>query len=520
MSNFIDLTRRRLLQGAAAVTLLSGMPSLARAQESTPKRGGSLRIGHSGGATSDSIDPATYAAGPVVTAMLGGVCNNLTEVDAEGNIVPELAESMEPSPDAKVWTFKLRKGVTFSNGKPLTPEDVIASFNHHRAEGTTSGAKAILAEITGIKKDGDNAVVFELKSGNADFPFLCAEYQLVIMPANADGTLDWKSGIGTGGYTLEQHEPGVRIKLKRRADYWKTDRAWFDEVELLTINDPTARQNALLTGQVDVINSVDLKTLPLLQRKPGITIEEVTGTAHMVLPMWCDTDPFKDVNVRLALKYAIDREELLQKILRGHGHLGNDSPIAPANRFYAADLPQRVYDPEKAKFHLQKAGLSTLKVELSAATAAAAGALDAASLFQASAAKCGIDIAVKREPDDGYWSNVWLKKPFVTGYWNGRPTEDSMFSLVYAKGAEWNESHWDNERFNKLLVEARASLDDTLRKDMYREMQQLVSDDGGAIIPFFNNYIDARNDKVAHGKLASNRFFDGWKLIDRWWSAA
>jgi peptide/nickel transport system substrate-binding protein len=339
------------------------------------------------------------------------------------------------------------------------------------------------------------------------------------MPAKADGTLDWESGIGTGGYVLESHEPGVRIKLKRRADYWKQDRAWFDEVELLAINDPTARQNALLTGQVDVINSVDLKTLPLLQRKEGIVLDEVTGTAHMVLPMWCDTDPFKDVNVRLALKYAIDREELLQKILRGHGHLGNDSPIAPANRFYAADLAQRAYDPEKAKFHLQKAGLSNLKVELSAATAASAGALDAATLFQASAKKAGIDIAVKREPDDGYWSNVWLKKPFVTGYWNGRPTEDSMFSLVYAKGAEWNETHWDNERFNTLLVDARASLDDKLRSEMYREMQQIVSDDGGAIIPMFNNYIDARSNKVAHGKLASNRFFDGWKLIDRWWSA-
>ncbi|RDJ10510.1 ABC transporter substrate-binding protein [Rhizobium grahamii] len=513
-----SMTRRGLLQATAAAALISAMPARSHAQ-AAPKRGGMLRIGHSGGATSDSIDPATYAAGPVVTAMLGGVCNNLAEVDVDGKIVPELAESMEPSPDAKVWTFKLRKGVTFSNGKPLTPEDVIASFNHHRAKDSTSGAKAILSEVVDIRKDGE-AVVFELKSGNADFPFLTAEYQFVIMPANSDGTLDWKSGIGTGGYTLESHEPGVRIKLKRRPDYWKPDHAWFDEVELLTINDATARQNALLTDQVDVINSVEIKTLPLLQRKKGVTIEEVTGTAHYLWPMWCDSEPFKDVNVRLALKYAVNREELLQKILRGHGHLGNDSPIAPANRFYAADLPQRAYDPDKAKFHLKKAGHDTLKIELSAANAAFAGALDAATLFQASAAKCGIDINVKREPDDGYWSNVWLKKPFVTGYWNGRPTEDSMFSLVYAKGADWNESHWSNDRFNQLLLEARSSLDENKRREMYHEMQQLVSDDGGAIIPMFSNYIDARNEKVAHGKLASNRFFDGWKLIDRWWSAA
>jgi peptide/nickel transport system substrate-binding protein len=452
--------------------------------------------------------------------MLGGVCNNLAEVDANGRIVPELAETFEPSADAKTWTFKLRKGVTFSNGKPLTAEDVIASYNHHRGKDSKSGAKAVLDGIVDIKKGGDSAVVFELDSGNADFPFLTAEYQLVIMPANSDGTLDWKSGIGTGGYVLESHNPGVRIKLKRRSDYWKPDRAWFDDVELLTINDPTARQNALLTNQVDVINAVEIKTLPMLQRQASITLNELPSSSHLVMAMFCDSDPFKDVNVRRALKYAIDRQQLVDKILKGHGRVGNDQPIGPGYRFHAADIPQRPYDPDKAKFHLKQAGLASLKVELSAADAVFFGTVDAATLFQASAAKAGIDIAVKREPDDGYWSNVWLKKPFAASYWNGRPTEDGMLTLVYAKGAKWNESHWSNDRFNQLLVEARASLDEKKRAEMYRDMQQLISDDGGSIIPVFGNFIDARSNKVAHGKLAANRFLDGWKLIDRWWIAS
>ena len=476
-----------------------------------------MRIGQSGGATSDTINPAVYSAGPVVTAMLA-VCNNLTEIDHEGKAIPELAEALEPDASARIWTVKLRKNATFSNGQRLRPEDVIASFNFHRGEKSTSSAKAVLSEIQDIRKNGDD-VVFELAAGNADFPYLCSEYQFIIMPANDDGTMDWQSGLGTGGYTLESHEPGVRIKLKRRDDYWKENRAWFDEVELLTINDPTARQNALLTGRVDVINSVDLKTLPLLQRRPGITIEEVTGTAHLLFPMWCDTPPFNNVDIRLALKYAIDRQELLDKILYGHGAIANDSPIAPSNRFFNKDLPQRPYDPEKAKFHLKKAGLDNLKVELSTANTTI-GAVDGASLFQASAKKAGIDISLKREPDDGYWSNVWLKKPFVTGYWNGRPTEDSMFSLVYSKNSDWNETHWSNARFEELLLAARANLDENARAQMYYEMQQIVSDDGGAIIPLFLNYVDARNDKVAHGKLAADRFFDGWKLVERWWSAA
>lgn len=511
------LNRRQFLAATAASGLMLGAGPVW-AQTAEPKRGGTMRIGHLGGATSDSIDPATYAAGPVVTAMLA-VCNNLVEIDAEGNPQPELAESWEPSADAKSWTFRLRGDARFSDGRACTPADVIASFNHHRGENSTSGAKGSLAQVVDIKADGENAVIFELESGNADFAMLLTDYHFVIMPARADGTLDWESGLGTGGYVLTSHEPGVLITLTRRDDYWKQGRAWFDTVELRTINDATARQNALITGEVDVINGPDLSTLHLLQRQPGLHLVEVPGTAHYTMPMFTDVAPFDNVDVRLAMKYAVNRQEIVEKILYGHGAVANDSPIAPANRFYAGDLEQRAYDPERSKFHLKKAGLDRLAIDLSAADAAFSGAINMATLFQQSAAVGGIDINILREADDGYWSNVWLKKPFCLSYWNGRPTEDDMFGLVYAKGAEWNESHWANDRFNELLLKARAELNNDLRREMYREMQQLVSDDGGTIIPCFVNYIDVRNEKVAHGPVASNRFFDGWKIVERWWSA-
>lgn len=509
-------TRRGLLAGAAAIAAAGLiLPRGAVAQE--PKRGGSVRIGHSGGATSDTLDPATFAAGPVVTAMLA-VCNNLVEIDAKGDAVPELAESYQPDAEAKIWTFRLRDA-QFSDGRKVTAKDVVASFNHHRGEDTKSGAKGSLEQVVDIRADGENAVVFQLASGNADFAYLTSDYHFIIMPANDDGTLNWQSQLGTGGYTVEDFEPGVRITLKRRDDYWKADRAWFDDVSLLTINDPTARQNALMTGEVDIINSPDLATLNLLQRRPGLELVEVTGTAHYTMPMFSDQEPFNDVNVRLALKYAIDRQEVLDKVLRGHGQIANDSPIAPANRYYAADLPQHSYDPDKARYYLKQAGMENLKVQISAADAASVGALDMVQLFQQSASAAGIDLSVKREPDDGYWSNVWLKKPFSVSYWNGRPTEDDMFSLVYARGAEWNESHWDNEEFNRLLIQARGELDEDRRAQMYHRMQALVSEDGGTIIPIFVNYIDVITDKIGHGEIASNRFLDGWKALERWWLA-
>ena len=121
---------------------------------------------------------------------------------------------------------------------------------------------------------------------------------------------------------------------------------------------------------------------------------------------------------------------------------------------YWADLPQRAYDPDKAKFHLKKAGAEGLSVQLSAAAAAYAGAVDDALLFQASAKAAGINIEVVREANDGYWSNIWLKKPFVMVQWGARPTPDVMFSLAYKDDADWNESHWKNPKFNALLREA------------------------------------------------------------------
>jgi peptide/nickel transport system substrate-binding protein len=224
------------------------------------------------------------------------------------------------------------------------------------------------------------------------------------------------------------------------------------------------------------------------------------------------------LNVRLALKFAIDRDAMVHTVLRGHGTAGNDSPITPANKYFAADVRPRPYDPDKARYYLRRSGLSSLKVDLWAADAAFKGAVDTAVLFKEHAAKAGIDINMVRVPDDGYWTSVWRTKPFVMCFWQGRPSEDEIFSEVYASDAPWNDTHWRNPRFNALLLGARAELDEDKRRAMYQEMQQLVSDDGGAIIPMFANYVMARSARVAHEpRIASNLDLDGWKCIERWW---
>ncbi len=514
----LDTDRRGLLRGVAgigAITLLGPLGS--RAAMAQPKPGGTFRLAMGHGSTSDSYDPGVWDnafAQVFATARHG----NLTEVAADGMLIGEVAEGWQASPDAATWTFKLRDGVTFHGGGTVTAEDVIASINHHRGEDSTSAAKPIVAPIVEIVADGPGAVVFTLDAGNADFPFMMSDYHLAIMPA-IEGRIDTSSPDGCGGYVVESYEPGVRATLSRNPDYWKEDRAHFDAVEMLAIIDPVARQNALITGEVDCIDRVDLKTVHLLERAPNIEILAPTGTQHYTFAMDTRAAPFDDNNVRLALKYAIDRQELVDKVLNGFGELGNDHPIGRSQPFWA-DLEQRAYDPDRARFHLKEAGLDSLDVKLSAADAAFGGAVDAAVLYSEKAAAAGINIEVVREPNDGYWSDVWMVKPWSAVYWGGRPTPDWMFSTAYASGVAWNDTFWENERFNMLLTEARSELDDNTRAEMYREMQELVRDQGGAVIPMFASYVIAHTDAVAHPEvIGSNWTMDGFRAIERWWFA-
>ena len=479
----------------------------------TPKRGGRLRIGMAGGSTTDSMDPATITDMMLQVVNQGQIRNTLVEIDDKSRPIPELAESWEATSDAKQWVFKLRKGVEFHNGKTMDADDVIYSINHHRGKDSKSAAKGIVDPIADIKKDGKYTVIFALNGGNADFPYIMSDYHLTISPAGSK----FLDGVGTGGYILKNFEPGVRCFVARNPNYFKENRAHFDEVETLSISDVNARTNALKTGQIDLMNRCELKTVHLLKRVPGIQVMRQNGTKHYTYAMLCDRAPYDNNEVRLALKYAIDREQQVKTILRGYGIVGNDHPISPANRYHASELEQRQYDPDKAKFHLKKAGVANATFRLHAADAAFGGAVDAAVLYKENAAKAGINIEVVREPNDGYWSNVWMKKPWCAVVWGGRPTEDWMFSTAYAEDAHWNDTFWKNKRFNELLIAARAELDEKKRRAMYVDMQRIVRDDGGVVVPMFASDLSAATDKIKHGPLAVNWELDGFRCSERWW---
>tara|TARA_R110002020_G_scaffold16900_6_gene60042 strand:- start:199 stop:1806 length:1608 start_codon:yes stop_codon:yes gene_type:complete len=519
-----QIDRRQFIKSAIAAGLAvpSALTLATNVLAATPKKGGKLRLGSSYGSTTDTLDAGTSEHG-MTQAINYARGNQLTEISNEGVLVPELSESFESANGAKTWIFDLRKGVEFHNGKTMTADDVIATFNYHRDENSKSAAKGLLGGITEIKKDGDNRVIFELTGGNADFPFIVSDYHIMIMPSTDGKIEDPNSPVGTGGYIIEKFEPGVRTSAKRNPNFFKEGRAHFDEVEFITLLDTTARQNAVMNGDVDFIDNVDPKTVALLGRVPTLQIFETTGTQHFTFPMRVNAAPFDNYDLRMALKYAIKRQELVDKILLGHGKAGNDVPVNESMPFFNTELPVHEFNPEKAAEHYKKSGHSGT-IQLSASDAAFAGAMDAAQLIAASAKEAGIDIEIVREPSDGYWSNVWNKKPWSACYWGGRPTQDWMYSSAYTNDTEWNDTAWTSgeaaDKFNELVVMARSETDEAKRKDQYWEAQRLLQDDGGAIVGMWANFIHAHTKNLAHDeKVAANWQSDGNKIPERWWFA-
>lgn len=509
-------SRRTVVGTGLAALATTAFQPFGRAIAATPRRGGVLRVGYSQGGTSDSLDPMLYFSDPhYAMGWLFG--NNLVELTPDKTPVPELATSWESSDGAKKWVFSLRTEAEFTNGKKLKAADVVYSLKRHIAADSKSAAKGLLEGITDIRADGDQVVIVEHVSGDADIPVILADFHLQIVP---EGFNDWSTFIGTGPYILDSFQPGVSLKAHRNPNYWKPDRAWFDGVEFTFINDAAARSNALTTGEVDAVDRIEPKVAKLVERNPELKLVSTVGGTYIAMAMDTRNAPYDDNHVRMAIKLAVDRKALLDTVLLGYGEVGNDHPIASNDPFFNKDLPQRQYDPEKAKWHLQQAGLSSLDIELSAADAAFAGAVDSAVLMQDQARAAGINLNVKREPNDGYWSNIWMKKPYFATYWGVRPTPGMMFSLAFQCNAPWNEAFWCNEKFDGLLKAARVETDDAKRRALYFEAQEICSNDGGCCIFAFPASLDGYRKNLEGVTPDLVRTMCGSRLAERAWFAS
>jgi peptide/nickel transport system substrate-binding protein len=493
------LSRRDFFAGATALGLAAAATNLIGAMPAradTPKRGGNLRIGIGGASTTDSLDPRTYADIGVIT--LGAqLFSSLVEFDENHNLVPALIESWEVKPGAKEWVLTLRKGVTFHNGKTLDIDDIIYSINLHRGD-SKSGVVGQTKHITDIRKLSDQQISITLSRGDSELINLLGDFHFKVVP---NGFTDWSKPIGSGAYAFGSYVPGVSASGKRFANFWRSDRAFADSVDVTFIQDGASRSNALIAGQVDIINRADRRTIDLLKQASNVGIETGPTGWHAIFAARLDKSPYSDANVRLALKYAVDRAQILKMLFNDYGSVGNDHPVPKSDPFFNHDLPQTALDLDKAKFYAKKANLGTTSLPLATSDAAYEGAVNAAEIYQASAAKAGIKIDLQREPADGFWSNVWLKRPFIGSYWQGRSTALQILNAAYRSDAPWNETAWHNPTFDKLLIDAAAEIDADKRKSSIWEAQRLLHEDGGAIIPVFADELEAHGTQVKGYKV-------------------
>ncbi|MBO0904123.1 ABC transporter substrate-binding protein [Jiella sonneratiae] len=488
-------TRRDLLRllMASGIGIAAGGTIVGRATRAfadTPKSGGSITAAGWSSSTADTLDPAKASLSTDYVRCCA-FYNRLTFLDEGGTVQMELAESIETT-DAKTWKVTLRPGVVFHDGKKLTTDDVIFSLARHKDESVGSKVNAMAKQMAEFKKVDDRVMEIELSAPNADLPIILALHHFMIL---ADGTKDFTTANGTGAFKCDVFEPGVRSVGVKNENYWKDKLPYLDSFEFIAISDEPARVNALLSGDIALAATVNPRSIRRLETIDGVQLSKTTSGNYTDLNVRLDMDPGDKAGFVEGMKYLINREVIQRSVMRDLAVIANDQPVSPNDRYHNKELKAREYDPEKAKSLFQKAGLFGTSIPI-VASEAAGSSIDMATVVQQAGQEIGMPFDVQRVPSDGYWSNYWLKAPVHFGNINPRPTPDILFSLLYASDAPWNESHYKSEKFDKMLVEARGSLDEAKRKSIYDEMQVMIANEAGTIIPVWISNVDALSSKL------------------------
>jgi len=509
----LSLNRREVI-GAGLVG--AGLLALGACSEGNrsamPRKGGLIRVAAQATSTSDTLDPAKggTALDYVRHYML---YSGLTSID-DDKLVPQLAlaRSLE-SDDRITWHIDLRRGVRFHDGTELTAQDVVHSLLRHKDPELGSKVAAIAEQFAEVRSEGRYGIVIRLTGPNSDLPNLLAVSHMLIVKAGQAKP----DGIGTGAFKLHDFTPGVRTELARNSEYWIPDRPRLDRIELIAIPDEVSRVNALLSGDVHIVNALDPRSVKRVKADPAYDTLITRTSLYTNLIMQQRELPTGNPDFVQAVKLMIDRPLINRAVFRDTATIGNDHPIAPFQPYFNPAVAQTVLDTDKARWHVQRSGLTGIRLPLYCSTVAG-GSIEMASILQEYGSRVGLDFAVNRMPADGYWSTHWMRHPMSFGNTNPRPTADLIFSLFFQSTAEWNESGWKNERFDRLLIEARGMGDESLRAEIYGEMQQIVHDHCGVAIPTFISTIDGFDRRLKGMRPIPLGGFMGYRFGEFvWW---
>ncbi|MCQ8781599.1 ABC transporter substrate-binding protein [Mangrovibrevibacter kandeliae] len=518
MTHFTLTRRHVLLGGLAAAALLphAGFAQTGTTAAGTPKSGGTLRISHS---TRIATLNVLNLSGPAEYPVADMIYSGLTRIGLDNKPHPDLATSWEASDDASEFTFHLRDNVTFHDGQPFTADDVVATFKAILNPDVPAAARSVLDMVDAIEAVNLLTVRFKLKTPFADLPFSTAHANARILSKAALEKplteLDTKAN-GTGPFKLETYDSARMVRLVKNETYYQEGKPYLDAVEMLLFPDLTAETANFLSGQTDIMLTVQQADFQRIAGAAGVEAKRVPAGRYVCVVMRQDQKPWDDVRVRKALSMAVDRGLLVDVILEGLGRPAYDSIVAPELEF-ATDKPEIAYDPEGAKKLLAEAGYPDgLKLTLVASDRPAIRAQTAIALKQTAAAG-GFDLTIQTMPHDTYLANVWQKGAFYIGYWGMQPTIDATYNLLLTSDASYEDTAWKNKEFDALVAKGRATVDPAERARIYAEAQALELEDRPYIVPFFEDVLTANRDGTENWSVAPiSRYFyveDVW--LDR-----
>lgn len=486
-----DVLRAGLLTGAALAGLpgCSAVPS--RPEPGTPPvRGGVYSHGATGGGLKDTLEPYFPVTNPDISRVMQ-LYEPLLRWDANYEIEPSVAESVEPNADNTQWTVRIRDGVEFHHGKTVTAEDVmfsLATVTDPDNPGSGGTELATILELDNSKILDPRTIVLQLNSPYAVLDQLLAEYTVGIIPTD----FDISHPVGTGPFVYKHFVPGQLSQFVRNENYWDGP-PWVDELFIYDFADDAAKVNALLAGQVQSIDNLPSYLAGTIEQQGATPLVSETG-AWVPFTMRVDVAPFSDVRVRQAMRLIVDRQQMIDQALNGFGVLGNDL-YAPFDPAYASHLPQRMQDIDQAKSLLRQAGYEDLEVELVTSTAVGAGGVESANLFVEQARQAGVTVRLNKADPNVFYGDQYLSWTFAQDFWNTRNYIPQV-ATSSVKGATYNETHFEDPVFTELVEQAKREPDPERRRRLLHEAQEIEYHTGGYIIWGFKRQLDAYSNLV------------------------
>src|SRR5215813_599757 len=509
------LSRRDFLRRGSAIglsmPLLGGI--LAACGSSGPS--GQTQTGKAGGTIKAGILVPAAAINPITIAdqggleLIGNVGEFLVFSDQQGKYHPWLAESWTPNADATVWTFKIKQGVKFNDGTPMTVDDVVYSFKTQSDPNSKANALSVFGGIldpSGVEKVDDSTVAFHLKAADGGFVDAVSEdnYNMIVVPKGFDYEKYETTWPGTGRFMKQSYTPNTGAVLVPNPHYWGK-KALPSKVEFTFYPDEAPMAAALQAGSIDCLDQFSVANSPQLQS--GFNVISIKAATHRELSMRCDMHPFSSNLVRQAIAYTLDRPAIVAALFKGYAQVGNDSPFAPNYPSTDTSVPQRAKDLAKAKKLLAQAGVPRgFKTPLLTETTQEMPHLG--QIVKQSAAQIGVDINLTIETPTKYYGQAifgksdWLDGEMSLVDYGARPIPNvylaaPLQSINKKTGSgSWNAAHFNNPTYDKLSRDFVAAVDTTSQRRIAGQIQRLLLDQTPIIFPYFYNYLSATLSNV------------------------